>query len=341
MNNTVVEHKPISIIFYRAADLPAEWDEKSNGNPYLKRAFLVLMEKVNPCNQKYVLFRDGSNRLNSILVMYDMGVNLLSFLTKMFRFVIKVKFVYVPLSVDAGGIVVGDETRKQVQEYLGREKGLKVVVNPENDLDLPGFAKGLNLPTHKMAIRWPSFKEYLASMRSNHRHSCRAAMKKGAELKIEEIEPDQFNKKMYSLYLQVYAHAEHTLEKLPLEFFQTLPATILKLTSDGKCVGFAQLLNNGEELIFEFCGFDYFSNVEHGTYINILLAIVRYGIEHGHKSINFGQTTEELKMKLGCVQEDRHIFAGHSNRLINWVLNKFAGLLSYKKLDKTFDVFKN
>ena len=108
----------------------------------------------------------------------------------------------------------------------------------------------------------------------------------------------------------------------------------------GQPVGFVQLMENGSELIFEFVGIDYKYNAQYQVYHRMLYEIIRYGIENGFKSIDFGQTADDTKLKLGCRYTYLYAWLHHSNRLVNYLLGKFAPRLVYKPVGVNFRVFR-
>ena len=76
------------------------------------------------------------------------------------------------------------------------------------------------------------------------------------------------------------------------------------------------------------------------TYLNVLLALVRQGIEAGCRRIEFGQTTEVTKGKLGCLQVSKGLHVGHSNPLANRMVGAMAGRLSYRAEPCEYHVFR-
>ena len=95
----------------------------------------------------------------------------------------------------------------------------------------------------------------------------------------------------------------------------------------------------GEE-IFEFVGVDYRYTGTFDTYHRILLEIVRYGIENGFKTIDFGQTADESKLKLGSEYTMLYAYLHHSNRFINRLNKKLAKYIEYKPITTDYRVFK-
>jgi hypothetical protein len=106
-------------------------------------------------------------------------------------------------------------------------------------------------------------------------------------------------------------------------------------------VGFVQFLPNGHELIFEFVGFDYATNRTYDTYQRLMLEIVRYGIEHGFRTVDLGQTADDTKLKLGSSYEMLYAALHHSNPLLFAVSRLLAPTLQYRPLTTDFRVFRD
>ena len=106
-------------------------------------------------------------------------------------------------------------------------------------------------------------------------------------------------------------------------------------------IGYAILVDNNEELIFSLVGMDYQYNEQYRIYQRLLLEIVRYGILKNYKSIDFGQTTYDAKLKLGCRYYNTYLQLSHSCRFIQGFTMLFKNKLvkKHKELPE-FHVFK-
>lgn len=130
------------------------------------------------------------------------------------------------------------------------------------------------------------------------------------------------------------------IERLSKAYFQGDMFRLFVAEEEGEPVGFVQLLENGDELIFEFVGLDYRCNARLSVYHRMLLEIVDYGIRGGFRTIDFGQTADDTKLKLGCKYTFLYAALHHSNPLINNLCRRLAHILEYKPLQTRFRVFK-
>jgi hypothetical protein len=322
----------------RAADLPAEWDDVVGDNLYLRRDFLAFMETCDDCGQRYHFIRDDDGHVDTVYLTYVRHRYNLSMFTAHDLFV-TMTFVYVPLSVTRPGIAWGAR-RDEALDHIRSMRGYTLILNlPPGDY--PGFATGLTCSQCVLTLRWPTFDDYLASMRSHYRHRYRKALRNSAGLRLRFLsEASEFDERLYQLYLQVVGHSRLVIETLSLDFFRGHWFEIFVLEDDSGPQGFVQLLPNGTELIFEFVGLNYATSHAYDTYERMLLEIVRYGIDNGFATIDFGQTADDTKLKLGSEYTTLYAALHHSNPLVMFGARRLAKHLEYKPLTTEFAVFK-
>ncbi len=316
-----------------------EWDTVVKDNIYLTKKFLSFMEEIDPCKQEYyMIFKD--HKLDGVFMMYERPKYNLGMFTQL-NLVVKMKLMYVPISVTRPGIAC-HETLKDALGYISKMKGPKMVLNlEEKDLD-NHYAVGLTCPKCIFYNHFTSFDDYLSSLRSNYRRRCMKALEKSKNLKLYYLKDNKlFTEEMYQCYLNVYRKSRIRVEKLSIDFFRGDFFKIFVLEYEGKVMGFGQMIENGSELIFEFVGLHYEFNTRFDTYHRILLEIVKYGIEHGFKTIDFGQTADESKLKLGCQYTYLYAYLHHRNKLINSINKKIAHKIQYKPIDIEYKIFKD
>jgi hypothetical protein len=328
------------ILETKAAALPDEWDELARDNLYLQRKFLAFVEGTEAdYKPTYYLFYDGE-RLDSLFVAYRRkGYNLAMFTPVDLK--IKVTLIYLPMCVTASSIIMG-KLREQVLQTIRSIKGYKMTLNLlESDMPMPAFATGLTCPKCILDLPFASFDDYLSALRGDYRNRAKKVLKRTAELEIRFIDNQtEFDDELYRLYLNVLEHSRVRIETLSKAYFSGEMFKIFVAYRNGKAVGFVQLLPNGEELIFEFVGIDYACNAEMPVYHRMMYEIVRYGIGNGYKTIDYGQTADDTKLKLGCRYVMLYAALHHSNPLVNGVCKLLAPKLQYRPLTTKFHVFK-
>ncbi|MCD7780395.1 MAG: hypothetical protein LUH05_06970, partial [Candidatus Gastranaerophilales bacterium] len=326
-----------------ASDLPEDWDNNIENNPYLKKDFLTFIEQTDNSQKKYCIFRNSQNKTDTQFLICRTENNNLGMFTP-FKFSATINSIYFPFSISSPAGVFGEETKKDVNKFLKTFKGFTMIVNIENkDYKLSDFTQAVIPPKCLFEIKWHSFSEYMKDLRAGYRRRYNIALNKSKDLKIRFLKDNktEFTEQMYNLYLDIYNNASCKLGKVPIDYFKQERCIIFVLEDSEDIQGFAQLYKNGEELIFEYVGFNKKNVLQYDTYIKILLEIIRFGIENGYKIIDMGQTTDETKLKLGCRYKFLYALIRHSNPIINFILQKITTHIQYKPLDESrFHVYK-
>lgn len=289
---------------------------------------LKLLEEVNPCSQSYDIIND------SIVISYYLNINLLNFLGR-FKLNVRTRIIGLPISLCEKGYYGNVD---DVFKILENKKGLSIILNAESDLGL----KGRTLSSFIFYNEFNSFDEYIGRMRHNYRRRINKALKFRDKLIIRELNNSDFSENHYFLYESIMDRTDNPLEKLRIEFFIGYDTKIYEFldreTQEILC--FVQLKKIDDTLNFMFCGFKKEDNDHYDIYLNMLLRIVEEGISLGVKKINFGQTSEETKLKIGCKEEAKYLGIYHSNRLLNRILQLLLPLFSYRPYKIRHNVFK-
>lgn len=304
-------------IYSKASDLPKEWDLYTK-NPFQKREFLIFLEEVNPCNQKYHINFDD----NIILITYKLKLNILSFFNK-FELNIPIDILGIPLSVATNGYSCPSQKLAILQKYI-ETFGLLLILNTDGKLNLP---TALTFPN--FIVKAPkSLDDHLSKMRSHYRYRAKKALSRRNKLQFEKIKPQNFSQKLYSFYEEVFERSEGKLEKLSIDFFRKCDADLYKILNEHSDeIGFFQCKEIDNNLVFLFCGFDHSKNKTYDLYLNILLKLIELGT--GTENIHFGQTTEYSKSRLGAFPhylylhlQSKYIPKTLCHRILNLLGNK-------------------
>ena len=319
-----------------ASDLPASWNSLAADNIFLKKDFLTHLEQVNSCRQSYhLLYQD--NILRAIYVSYYLRLDILTFSRLQLKYPLHI--MGIPCSVSRQGYAAQIGYSGECIRHFQETKGATLVLNSDAP---PAASYGETLPTLRLDLQWNDFPSYLAALRSHYRYRWQKALAKWADVTVSLHALSEFSPGMYRLYEEVYKRSPYKLEKVSLSFFEKLPlpARLIVARYKEKLLGFAAVIENGRELIFLFCGFDYNNAAEFDTYHNLLLEILRYAAQHQFVSIDFGQTAEDTKLKLGCVLQRKYLCVHHSNNFANKVINKSVGTFSYEVPDLQYRVLR-
>ncbi|MBR4580973.1 MAG: GNAT family N-acetyltransferase [Lachnospiraceae bacterium] len=308
--------------------------------PFTKE-MLTLLKNSNPFKQKYY-YIEQENKY-AFFIVYESRMNIMT-LGKS-EWMMKVKTIGFPCSLSNGGYVTND--LDFLLSYCRKLKGGILILNVENPVTKKGFGFGETLPSCVLKLReeHTDIDAYLHSLRSPYRRRMNLAVNKCRQLGITVSRYCGEEKKnapdFYSLYLNTFNKSEYKLECLEKQFFDECEGCAQVFEKDGNPVGFTLLYEDGDKLIFEFCGMEY-ENFEDNAdlYFYMLLHIVEYAIEKGLHTIDFGQTSELTKLKFGALLEKRYFYAHHTNPFLNLFAILGKGLLEYHYSFPDFNVFR-
>lgn len=306
---------------------------------------LRFLEKTNPCDQRYYLYK------RVIIISYGMSWDFFKIGRK---HSIKGRFriIGLPISLPNPGYLIAKEDEETwnsidriIKEVADSLKGITIVLNADKDI----FDGRLAPSNFVFYNRFQSFEQYLSSLRSSYRRKIKAVLKKGEGLSYTRLQKYGFTQEHYELYLSVCNRAKMVFRILSLDFFRDCDAEIFEVRDrQNRLLAMIQLKDIEKELYFLYVGFNkdyelikdpaHINNID--LYFNLLLFIIRYGIEKGYSKIVFGQTSAESKSKIGCTQELKYIYITSSNPLIKAFFRVFPRFYSFKPYAALHNVFK-
>ena len=288
-----------------------------------QQELLLLLQEVNPCNQAYHLENE------TFIISYDLKIDVLNF-TKASGLKLNTSVIGIPASVSTAGYM---GSAADVEQFVKRQHGLWVILNS----DEPFSVNAQTLSTFVFENRFTSFDEYLSALRSPYRRRMRQALKRRRQMRIQKT---AFLAEHYALYLDVLKRSAHPLETLPQQFFASFGEIYSFQSLSNELLAFVQVMIKGDKMAFLFCGFKKEHVKAYDIYYNMLLFLVQLGIENGVSEIDFGQTSEESKLKIGCLERPKYMYIHHHNPLLNAGLKKLLPLFSYQPHPIVYKVFK-
>ncbi len=322
-----------------AADLPGDWDRISK-DYFQTKEFLLHTEKYNPCRQRYfLLFQESLLKVGVIL--YSLRLDLFTYLVVKSPFTMHI--VGVPCSVSSSGIL-GDEKLFSTlfEEIKKQQKGMLLMLNLDNKMPGAELLSGRTLPTMLFYNTFSSYTNYMSSLRSHYRRRLLRISKSFSGVERKLMHCKDFTGEMYAQYLEVLKRSKGKLETLSLDFFQQLPPAFIltTYTINTQLLGWKITISFDEKYYFFLGGIDYRARLKFNTYFNLLLDIIREGINNKAVIIDFGQTAEVPKMRLGCVLDEKSMLAHHSNPLFRKLLKVGGKALEYSTVVEEAHVFK-
>ncbi|SMP16678.1 8-amino-7-oxononanoate synthase [Chryseobacterium profundimaris] len=183
-------------------------------------------------------------------------------------------------------------------------------------------------PNMKLKIRdsWKIFDEYVNDFSKKYRSRVRTAKKKLHGIEKRELNLDgvkKYQNEMNLLYHNVADNASFNTFFLAENHFEEMKECLAEkfkifgYFSGGKLVGFYTLLINNNDLDTYFLGYHKELQKEKQIYLNMLLDMVEFGINHQFKRIIFGRTALEIKSTIGAEPTEIFGLIKHNNFLIN------------------------
>lgn len=242
-----------------------------------------------------------------------------------------------PASIDRVGYY-GD-LPSLINDYSKRN-GLFLILNErQNQSELAACAHTLS--TAIFTNTYINYEEYKASLRSHYRRRLIMAEKKGALLQWKQVPSEAFDQKLYQLYLQVLHHSDFPLETLGLDFFRGCNAKIHALYDPAsQPVAFIMTTHDEAQTTFIFGGMDYSKRDQYDLYYNMMIRLLQVGFSNRAERIDFGQTAENTKCRLGCQLEPRYMLFFTRNPLLMFLSKKIIRLIEYHPTNETYHVFK-
>lgn len=325
----VTKYQNVEEISEIIAKIPVDRDEF-----VLDYRFLSLLKDTNKNRQDYYVIENNGEI--AFCVLYRMRLNIFTY--GKFTLYFPVKVVGLPCSVSQKGYVT--KNKQRLFEFVKSITGAKLVLNCDENETMPGFTIGKTLPTCILKMNWNSIEDYLRDLRSNYRYRVKKAARGCKDIIIKKIDGSSFDERLYQLYLNTYKKSKYKLEVLDINFFKYFEGEFYVFENNQKPIGFHLLQQRNNHLYFMFCGMDYSYRSPSDLYYYMLLNIIGHGIKKRVDYIDFGQTSEQTKLRLGCKLRSKYFYANHSNQLINFLISKNVKLLEYSEVLGQYNVFK-
>jgi len=187
-------------------------------------------------------------------------------------------------------------------------------------LNRHGYFEAASLPGCSLALPWESFGEYLGAMRSNYRRQALATLAaRDRDGFLIGLAPDPAAacRRLFPLYEQVMDRAPYQLERLNFAFFEELAGRlphelrVLEARRSDRVVGGAILLRAGDTTTFLLAGLDYREQGRGQVYPNLVLEVVADAIRSGSTRVELGQTSYDLKGRIGGTTSPRTLLLRH------------------------------
>ncbi|MCZ6690616.1 MAG: GNAT family N-acetyltransferase [Planctomycetota bacterium] len=220
---------------------------------------------------------------------------------------------------------------------------------PLEGLDRLGYFRAPSLPGCVLRMKWDSFETYVGAMRAGYRRQLRQDLRVRASACVEvRVLPDYkaFARAIFALYERVMDRAEFQLERLNLEFFLHLICQLghqtraITIERRGEILAAAILLHTPRRLTFLLAGIDYSCHRVYRTYPNLIIEVIREAIRLGVERIELGQTSYDLKRRLGGEANPRHIYLKHRRPVSHRIFQGLSPILFPSRTYPARNVFR-
>jgi predicted N-acyltransferase len=199
-----------------------------------------------------------------------------------------------------------------------------------------GYFRALSLPSCALSLSWDSFGSYLTSMRAGYRRqvqsSLRARRASGLQVRyLDKCAPSV--ETIFELYSQTIGRARHRLETLNPQFFSLLDTCmgeqvkVILIEFEGRPLAMAVMLFGGNVATFLFAGMEEKRQPEWQLYQNLISEVVASAIDAGAERLELGQTSYEMKSRMGAEESPRYLYLRYRGTVRNALLRGFSPAL--------------
>ncbi len=321
-------------------ELNQHWDRLATSY-FQKRDFLSYVHKYNPSNQRYYELYSNSCLIAGAVV-YTLQIDILTF-TSLTKY-IKMQVIGLPVSISSCGIIGDPEELKYLlNEIFKVEKGLILGMNLCSSFSHERVINMRTLPSIIITRRFNSWEKYMESLRSSYRRRLNQIQKKYSGVESIDEPCSMFTNDHYVLYLEIMKRTKTKLETLNYEFFKNLPDNF-RLTShysEGRLLCWHIICYDEKIVFFFFGGMNYQLRDRYQSFHNNLIGILKSSIYYNYSIIDFGQTAELAKTRLGGEIDEKRMFLFHRNKMMIQFIKLFRNLISYTKPPPIANVFVN
>ncbi len=206
---------------------------------------------------------------------------------------------------------------------LEENKFIAFTVEPNMIIEIPAEITSVN--------------DYLATFSKKYRNRAKNILKAGTLLVKKDFtaeEVKKFNKQIYKLYENVFAHAKFKLVKLAENYFYEIKKVfperffVTGYFLNDTLVGFdSGYFINGNTLEAHYIGLDYGVNKEYELYQNILYHYIEVAITNKKKYLDLGRTAAEIKSTVGAKAHELVCYIKPQNSVSSLILKPFISFL--------------
>ena len=211
------------------------------------------------------------------------------------------------------------------------------------DLAASSFSPIPSLPVATLDLAFASTDAYIASLLPKMRQDLRRKLRQSAAVRIEYRDTiEGLEDEIAALYAATHAHRKtsyDSFDDVPRDYFQQVMATAggsarLQLMWVGVTLGgFNLFIVDRDRVIGKYLGLRYPLSREHNLYFVNWIEMVRYCIEHGHRTLHVGQSSYALKVRLGCKLHRSWVYCRHTGLVRGPLFRVLSQYAAFDRMD--------
>ena len=348
-------------IFRSIVELDAgHWDELVGTRAVIRsHAYLLAIEAagVNDCRYFYPVVTDAAGRMLGHCCVYTITTDLAQILPAALAPIARLirkrwpGFLQVKITECASPHVIGHgfslregvprgpvlKALESAIARIAREEGSPLVVIRDfrtdelagfSSLAARGYQRVSSLPQARIRVRWRSYEEYLAAMRSRYRKDLRRRLRRaaaqGQDVRVATAFGDLAPRCVAQVHLAYERSRGIKREVLGSAYYRNLDAalgeqSLLLLAERGeRLMGHGMVLVDDAHMVATSFGRE--AGPAGDIWFQLLDAAVRMGIERQSEYINLGLGSYEAKSLMGAELEPLYCWCRSRFALLNWLM---------------------
>ena len=189
-----------------------------------------------------------------------------------------------------------------------------------------GYTRIASLPVATLPLPYKTIDEYLATLHTKVRSELRRKMRQAKDVEIEFRDNiDDIHDEIIRLYAQTRANRKASydaFDEVPEDYFMRTigsnpQARVMLCKVDGRIASFNLFLQEEHRIIGKFIGLNYEISRKHNIYFVNWMRMIQYCLDNGISELQTGQTSYQLKVRLGCKLKKSWIYFRHTIGLVN------------------------
>ncbi len=214
-----------------------------------------------------------------------------------------------------------------------------------------GYARIASMPMTTLALRYRDFDEYLSTLSKATRKDLRRKFRriaKAAPIELEVLtDVTAHVDEIYPLYLQVHERSPMKFERLTKAYFRALGERMADRVrffmwrQEGKAIAFSLALVHNGTIYDDYLGLDYRVALDLHLYFQTFRDIISWAIAQGLERYCSSPLNYEPKLHLGCDLMPLDLYAMHTSRLLNPIMQRALQLAGPTRHDPVLQRFRN